>query len=247
MYETTNETESRKRQKIMTMRPKSVEELLAILGDHRSVSDLRAHFNLDSPDDRPRYTGARFDTLDGGGARDGVKDVITPYDLLAVTCLDVTVPTPVALDLVEGPLGREVGARLREIPANVALGEADDDKHLKHGSSADQAWRLLDAEIDVGWVTAGKVMARKRPHLIPVWDNVVKCAFRRPRENAWLWLDGRLRQDDRLKERLDQLHQAAQLPRLVSRLRVLDVVVWIRHRHDHLRAGCPGLELRPAD
>ena len=229
------------------MRSKRVEELLTVLGDHRSVPDLRAYFDLDSPGDRPRYTGARFDTLDGGGARDGVKDVITPYDLLAVACLGVTVPTPVALDLVEGPLGREVGARLREISANVALGEADADKHVKNGSSADQAWRLLNDETDVGWVIAGKVMARKRPQLIPVWDSVVKCAFGRPRENAWLWLDGRLRQDDRLRKELDQLHRAAQLPELVSRLRALDVVIWMRHRHDHLRTGCPGLELPPPD
>jgi len=233
--------------KIMTMRPKSIEEMLRILKDQRSVPDLETYFNLDSSEGRPHSTGARFDTLDGGGARDGVKDVITPYDLLAVACLKVTVPTPVALDLVEGgPLGRKVRKLLQKIPASVALGEADADKHVKNGSSAHQVWRLLDDETDVGWVTAGKVLARKRPQLIPVWDNVVKCAFGRPR-GAWLWLDGHLRQDDRLRKELDQLHRAAQLPELVSRLRVLDVVVWMRHHHDHLRTGCPGLELPPAD
>jgi Family of unknown function (DUF6308) len=233
------------RRKIMSRRSKSIEELLRILRDPRSVPDLRTYFNLDRPDDLPQYTGARFDTLDDGGARDGVRDTITPYDLLAVACLEVIVPTPVGLDLVGGQLGQEIGALLREIPANVALGEVDADQHVKHGSPADQAWSLLEAETDVGWVTAGKVMARKRPHLIPVWDRVVKCAFGRPKD-AWLWLDGRL-QDGRLREELDQLRQAAQLPDLVSRLRVLDVVLWMRHRPEHLRTGCPGLEPPPAN
>jgi hypothetical protein len=223
-------------------RLKTVEGLLNILRDDRSVPDLRTYFNIDTPDDPPQYTGARFDTLDGGGGRDDVRDAVTPYDLLAVACLDVKVPTPVALELVEGPLGREIGARLRDIPTNIPLGEAGADGLVAPGSPADQAWDLLEASDNVGWVIAGKVLARKRPQLIPVWDNVVKCAFGRPR-NAWLWLDGQLRQDGGLTHELDQLHHAAELPDLVSHLRVLDVVVWMRHRREHRRTHCSGLEL----
>jgi hypothetical protein len=229
----------------MHVAPKGVDELLRILRDHRSVPDLRIYFNIDSPDDRPEYTGARFDTFDGGGSRDGVSDTITPSDLLAVACLDVTVPTPVGLDLVEGLLGRALGNHLRKIPTDVALGETGASTHVEHKSPANQAWLLLREETDVGWVIAGKVLARKRPQLIPVWDSVVKCAFGRPRD-AWLWLDGRL-QDGRLRDELDQLHKAAQLPELVSRLRVLDVVMWMRHRRRHRRAACPGLEASPQD
>ena len=87
---------------------------------------------------------------------------------------------------------------------------------------------------------AGKLMARKRPKLIPVWDNVVKCAAGRSK-NAWLWLDGLLRQDARLNSQLDQLHHAAGLPDLVSRLRVLDVVIWMRHRPVHRSTSCRGM------
>lgn len=224
---------------------KTVDELLRILRDDRSVPELRSYFNIDIPYAPPKYTGARFDTFDGGGARDDVRDVITPHDLLAVACLDVTVPIPVALELVEGRLGREIGARLREVPTMVALGEADAHKFVASGSPADEAWGLLEASDNVGWVIAGKVLARKRPRLIPVWDNVVKCAFGRPRD-AWLWLDDRLA-DGRLGVELDRLHRHAELPELVSRLRVLDVVLWMRHRHEHRRARCPGLKPPPAD
>lgn len=228
------------------MRPKTVEELLRILRDHRSIPELRDYFNLDCPDGRPQHTGAKFDTLGSRRCRDGVENVITPYDLLAVSCLSVTVPTAVGLDLVEGRLGKEVAAHLREIPTDVALGEADAAEHVQHGSHADQAWWLLNDETNVGWVTAGKLLARKRPRLIPVWDNVVKCAFGRPPKNdAWLWMDERLR-DGRLREELDQLHRGADLPELVSRIRVLDVVMWMRHHSQHRSTGCTGLEAPPS-
>lgn len=226
-------------------RPKTGEELLRVLGDDRSVSELRSYFNVDTPGVPPKYTGARFDILGRGGGQDDVRDVITPLDLLAVACLDVTVPTPVALELIEGGLGREISARLQHIPTDVALGEVGAHGHVAPRSPANEAWELLEASNNVGWVIAGKVLARKRPQLIPVWDNVVKCAFGRPKD-AWLWLDGRL-QNDRLRKELDRLHQAAELPEPVSRLRVLDVVLWMRHRHEHHRSRCAGLEPPPAD
>jgi hypothetical protein len=222
------------------MNPMDVEALLKALGDDRSVEDLCTYFNVRAGGP-PLYTGAKFELLNDGGSRDEVRDKITPWDLLAVQCLGLTVPTSVALELIEGQLGEELGTLLREVPTNVALGEADADKHVRDGSPANQAWRILEAQDDVGWVIAGKLMARKRPHLIPVWDNVVRCAFGRPR-NAWLWLDGLLRQHDSgLKEQLDELHHAAQLPELVSRIRVLDVVIWMRHHPVHRSTKCPGL------
>jgi hypothetical protein len=94
----------------------------------------------------------------------------------------------------------------------------------------------------VGWVIAGKILARKRPRLVPVWDNVVKCANGRP-SNAWLWLGELLAQDISLADRLEDLHHQAELPDLVSRLRVLDVAIWMRHRRDHRPARCSGMRL----
>ena len=69
---------------------------------------------------------------------------------------------------------------------------------------------------------AAAVLARKRPRLIPVWDHVVRCALGRP-DYAWLWLDGRLReQDGAIRDQLRKLHQEAGLPPEVSLLRTLD-------------------------
>jgi hypothetical protein len=171
-----------------------------------------------------------------------VRDTITPWDLLAVQCLSVTVPTSVALDLVEGRLGKELGAFLRDVPTDVALGEGDAVAHLQDEAASDRAWDLLEEQDGVGWVTAGKLLARKRPHLIPVWDGIVRCAFGGPRDDAWLWLDGLIRGNDYLRDTLDQLRESPGLPAL-SRIRALDVVVWMRHRDGHRVAGCEGLGL----
>jgi hypothetical protein len=206
------------------------------------VPDLREYFNLDPPQDPPQFTGARFDTFNGGGAREDVKDIITASDILAVQCLSVLVPAPTALSLVEGELGRQLSAYLQKIPADLDLAEIGAASQLQPRSAADRAWHLLKQQDDVGWVIAGKILARKRPLLIPVWDSIVKCANGRP-PNAWSWLAGLFAQEARLGERLNDLHKQAELPALVSRLRVLDVAIWMRHRREHSRASCPGMVL----
>jgi hypothetical protein len=224
----------------VTRQPASTEELLQVLLSEQSLADLDKYFNLASPEDPPFYTGARFDTLGGGGARDDIRDIIMPTDLLAVQCLSVVIAAPVALSLLEGQLGGQMTGCLRDIPASLDLGAAGALDHVQPGSPADRAWQLLREQDDVGWVTAGKLLARKRPRLIPVWDNVVKCAYGRP-DDAWRWLDSQLRNDARLMRRIGELHQQARLPAEVSRLRVLDVVIWMLHRPEHKSARCPGI------
>ncbi|MFJ4203507.1 DUF6308 family protein [Streptomyces sviceus] len=108
---------------------------------------------------------------------------------------------------------------------------------MADGSSADQAWGLLCEQYGVNWVIAGKVLARKRPRLLPVYDRVVRCAVGRPR-SFWLALHAALREDDAaLHRQLLELRQAARLPEAVSVLRVCDVVVWMSHRA--LGHDCP--------
>jgi len=92
-----------------------------------------------------------------------------------------------------------------------------------------------------GWVTAGKLLARKRPALIPVYDNVVRCAFGWP-QNAWTALRNALRHDDgSFRAMLDSVRQGAGVPCHVTSLRVLDVAIWMRHRSLHTGYRCNGL------
>ncbi|MFD7164821.1 DUF6308 family protein [Streptomyces violascens] len=144
--------------------------------------------------------------------------------------LSVTVRAPVALAILEGPLGVRLSGLLQAIPRDMDMVEADA-SDLAPGSPAGRAWHLLEGQSDVGWVIAGKLLARKRPRLLPVYDNVVRCALGRPRPSFWVALHAALRADDgSLNRQLLALRQTAGLPETVSVLRVCDVAVWMGNR-----------------
>ncbi|WP_242625638.1 DUF6308 family protein [Streptomyces sp. BK022] len=198
------------------------------------MTSLRSYFGLGS---EAAYTGARFEHLGGGGDRVGVADVVTAEDLVAVQMLSVTVPAQVSLDLLEGPPGRALSELLSRIPADADMVEVDA-AQLDTGSAADQAWRLLRRADGVGWVKAGKLLARKRPRLIPVYDNVVKCLLGWP-PHFWLPLHTALRADDHaLHHTLLDLRKRAGVPETVSALRVCDIVLWMAHAKDHKAGRC---------
>ncbi|WP_420118792.1 DUF6308 family protein [Micromonospora sp.] len=220
--------------------PLTLAEMLAVLDDPRSVSDLHSYY-LGTGDET--FTGGQFDQLGGGGSRPETAGVITAEDLVAVELLRVRVPPQQALDLLQGPLGERVAAELGRIPVDVALGTDEAYPLVVAGGPADTAWRALRDAKGIGWVVAGKLLARKRPKLVPVYDTVVSCAYRTG-TGFWEWLHGRLREDDGvLTQRLHALHKDAGLPEAVSLLRVLDVVFWMRHRPVHSGDHCAGIRL----
>lgn len=205
------------------------ERLHALVADARAVVDLRRYFGIGLRPGGMPFTGSRFEHLAGGGDRPEVADRITAEDLVAVQTLSVTVPTPVALDILEGSLGTRLSGLLHAIPRDIDMVDADA-VVVAGGSPADQAWSLLCEQYGVNWVTAGKVLARKRPRLIPVYDRIVRCAVGRP-PSFWLALHAALREDEAaLHRQLLELRQAAGLPETVSALRVCDVAVWMNHR-----------------
>ncbi|MFJ8351769.1 DUF6308 family protein [Streptomyces sp. NPDC094153] len=196
----------------------------------RLVGDLRRYFGIDLPPGAVPFTGSRFEHLAGGGDRPEVADRITAEDLVAVQTLSVTVPASVALDLLEGCLGAQLSGLLHAIPRDIDMVDAEADV-VADGSPAAQAWHLLCDQYGVDWVIAGKLLARKRPRLLPVYDKVVRCALGRPRPSFWLALHAALRADDyALHRQLLVLRQVAGVPETVSALRVCDVAVWMGHR-----------------
>ncbi|MFF8974881.1 DUF6308 family protein [Streptomyces sp. NPDC014995] len=205
------------------------QRLRVLLSAERVIGDLRRYFGIGLPPGGVPFTGSRFEHLAGGGDRPEVADRITAEDLVAVQTLSVTVPASVALDILEGRLGARLSGLLQAIPRDIDMADAEA-AGVADGSPADQAWHLLRDQPDVGWVIAGKILARKRPRLLPVYDRVVRCAVGRP-PSFWLALHAALREDDAaLHRRLLELRQAAGLPETVSALRVCDVAVWMNHR-----------------
>jgi Family of unknown function (DUF6308) len=145
------------------LRTIDLDQLLKLVADPQSVGDLGVYFGVDAPAGSPVCSGRRFGSLGLGGHRDDSRNRYTAADLLAVQCLSVTVPIEVAIDLLEGELGRQISDLLASINADTDLGTGDSRSLVDDGHEADQAWKLLKRQDDVGWVTAGKLLARKRP------------------------------------------------------------------------------------
>jgi hypothetical protein len=219
-----------------------VDQLSQLLRGEQAERDLRRYFGVGlGQDELPAFEGGRFEILDGGGDRAEVRDRFTASDLLAVELLSVHVPPRVILDLLEGALGAKAAEFLREIPTSVPLWSDEAERFIGNGGPADSVWRLLDHEDGVGWVTAGKLLARKRPALILVYDGVVRCAMGWPKD-FWAALRRALRQNDgQLRADVERLMMHAEVPSVVTPLRGLDVAIWMHHRSSHAGYRCAGL------
>lgn len=174
---------------------------------------LEDYYDPDGP-----FAGASFDTL---GTND--PDRVGSDDLLAVSMLDIRI-RPRALRRLLGPDQEQVAERLAALPTDVDLWNATQDHH----GAVDDADRWLRGLDGFGPVAASKLLARKRPRLVPVVDSVVLDMLEQPRDAYTAtrhglahWLN-----DPHLQQRLHDL--AAQLANPALALRVLDVVLWVR-------------------
>lgn len=77
----------------------------------------------------------------------------------------------------------------------------------------------------MGETVASKIMARKRPHLIPIDDSVVTRVIGRGRKSSWRmrWME--LREDSYLIDRAEEIRAHVDR-RALSTLRALDFVLW---------------------
>lgn len=183
--------------------------------------------HLDEYFNSGQYTGGRFERFSGGGDRPETALRFMSDDIVAVSLLGVRIPGRAALQVLDSR-SAELNALLIDIPVGLDLWQAPEDIVGLH-SSANQLFGRLVTLPGIGWVTAAKLLARKRPQLIPVFDRVVKAALGRGDEDEW-WrpLRAALAQDDDLVTKLATLHDQTRLGDEVSLLRVLDVTMWMR-------------------
>jgi hypothetical protein len=188
--------------------------------DHDAAALLDRYFNSDT------FSGGRFERFAGGGDQPNVSGRFTSDDIVAVSLLSVRIPGRPALCVLE-TLAIELNALLAAIPDGVDLWETPEE-NIAPDSPADRLWHRLVDVPGIGAVTAGKLLARKRPRLIPVYDRVVKAALGRADEDEW-WRPLRmvLVENPRLIATLESLRDAVRLDDQVSLLRVLDVCIWM--------------------
>ena len=230
------------------MPPVTLDRVLQVVRSPRAIADLSAYVEpARAPGAVPRHPGSRFEFLAGGGDRPEAADRITHDDLVAVSLLSAGVPGDVALQLLEGALGRDIASLLESVPVDVGIEDPAAVQLFSTVSPVTLARDLLEEPPGMDWFLASTLLARKRPRLVPVYDRVGRCAYGLPDEQ-WGWMLQAFQDDGayqggkaRLHDELVAAREAARVPERISPLRVLDVIVWMRHRPVHLENGCPGL------
>ena len=185
-----------------------------------------------------RYAGAYFERLGGERERLEAANRVTAEDLIAVSMLSVPLIRYYALDILvyQAP---KISDLLARIPVNVTLVDAGAESLIAKGGPASELWELLSnikpprEKRRLGEVGAGKLLARKRPQLIPVYDSYVKKALQRTRTHGTWWSDLRcqLTKDATLVSELEAVRtgvgpEAAHL----SQLRIFDIMCWMHWR-----------------
>lgn len=173
------------------------------------------------------FAGVTFNTV-------GVND---PYsigadDLLAVHMLSVPVTRAMLRDILENVSTRQqIAVLLHDIDDSVQLWENDAETAL---AKAEELWSFLDDASDVGWVVAGKLLARKRPHLTPIADDLVWEYLQPTKGRFWRTLSGVLR-DAELRGQIETLRpeslQSAEMRDKILTLRLLDVAIWMNVKY----------------
>lgn len=164
------------------------------------------------------FAASTFDDLG-----DNRPDRLTADDLLATTLLDMRFP-PRAVRAILGHEADHLAAMLQAIPTDVDLWEATDED-LAPAYALWTALRARGKGWGIGPTTTSKLMARKRPRLVPIVDSVVRDALGFEKD-SWAELRAALQGSD-LPVRIEGLRRPGVGDKAAT-LRLLDVAVWMR-------------------
>lgn len=200
--------------------------------DATAVRYLQTYYGVENG--RP-YTGAHFDTW-----ASNEPDHFTADDVVAVSFLSVFVPPLAARSLLETN-----AQRFHDLL--VAVGPdrdlADEERPLAENDPASQLYRAVRDLPGVGRTIATKLLTRKRPRLLPIYDSVVA---RVTAVGDYHWEPVRLAlradapaQPRTLHEHLLALGATAGIGGAVSALRLFDVITWMEGKERRLEPASP--------
>lgn len=163
--------------------------------------------------ERP-FAGRDFDHLGSSP-----PDRVTIDDLLAASLLDISWP-PLVVRKVLNELSTPISRNLADIGQETDFWDASD-QELR---AADDLWFTLVGLKDVDKAKASKLMARKRPRLVPISDEVVMAIG--ARGETWPVIRQCL-QDESFRDTILVLRGKGSED--ASVLRLLDVALWTLH------------------
>lgn len=191
------------------------------LGDPAHAEALAmAYLNPD------RYSGALWDPAAARRRVGEAAFVIDVEDLYAPTLLSAPIERAAGKDIV----GRsdQITQFLVQIPVGLKLWDPTSGDVNAGLKAADDLIRALDKVPNIGPTKASKLVAAKRPNLIPIWDKQVAAALIEPPKMTWSenWEAWREALDANSVSRLEGIAAAAGRPEL-SPLRMADIIIWM--------------------
>ena len=176
------------------------------------------------------FTGAEFERY----GRNDAPHRVTADDIVAVTMLSIWIKpslkrglSPERIIKLERQAGR-ISDILQWVPDNLDLSSVSEtefqrlfgpDGHVR------KLFTLLSSDLELGNVVAHKILARKRPRLIPIRDSRSERVLGHPQSWWRSWWEAM--SDPALVDRLEELRRQAECERF-SILRTADVVVWMK-------------------
>lgn len=173
----------------------------------------------------PAYSGSQFEVM---AALNTDPYSIGPADFTAASMLSVSIPAKAAIRVL-GPSASEITRLLHQIPAHCDIVETSPDD-LIWDAPASQLWRVLRRGKDgMGRTRTSKLLAAKRPGLLPIWDSFVEMATGLGTMDYWRQFQAVVTADDHaIWMWLTELRpHAPNMPAAVSNLRMLDVLLWM--------------------
>jgi hypothetical protein len=189
------------------------------------ASELLQRYYATTSKGAPAYSGSRFEAI---AALNTDPYSIGPADFIAAAMLSVDIPAQAAIRLL-GPDAAEITDLLKQIPVDCDMIDIDPDE-LITGSAVSKLWSVLRRGKDgMGRTRTSKLIAAKRPRLIPIWDSFVEQATGLDTSDYWRQFQSVLTADDHAvwKWLTDVRDLAPNVPNEVSNLRILDVLLWM--------------------
>ena len=178
-----------------------------------------------------KYSGKHFEWFVAqSDSKQSDSKMFTPWDILAVEALSVTVPTETARWLLEPNTKRDdhLAEALRSlVPGQDSLWTCDEEL-LSDGKPLSKLYSMLRAEEGLGYVTASKLMAAKFPSVVPIRDSKVETLLGLEKSREW-WSPIRKLftfPGQSLAGYLDELKVPTEVGK-VTTLRRLDVILWM--------------------
>lgn len=179
-----------------------------------------------------QFSGSLFDSIGGGGDRSDIENQITREDVLAVAAVSAPVPSGVASLLLAQPASGRLATWLSQLPTDIDLWDAQDDTLAIATKAWDEIRTLHGAGTTStanGGFAATKLLARKRPRLIPPYDEKVRgVVYLVDGASWWFSLRHAMRvdgEDNEIRFRVGVAMREADVG-YVSVLRGLDVILW---------------------